>query len=223
MLVYFLTRFSSANEKKIINPTIETVLYKMPNPVKPANKQPVPKTTPSVTKKTNSQIFVSRINIIDSTQTATRLSRNLDSAQIASVTQTGVTGVKPIVKCLTCNSDSVSTSSVPKGPDQITPRQTAEIMPSFPGGMEALKKFLERNLTNPVSLNEGEMISVKVQFVVGFDGKLKSFTVLEDGGDEFNHEVIRVLKKMPDWIPGKSQGQNVSVYYTIPVKFISSE
>jgi hypothetical protein len=44
---------------------------------------------------------------------------------------------------------------------------------------------LERNLTNPTALNEGEIVSVKVQFVVGYDGKLKGFTVIEDGGDVF--------------------------------------
>ena len=46
---------------------------------------------------------------------------------------------------------------------------------------------------------------------------------MEDGGVVFNNEVIRVLKKMPEWIPGKMHGENVSVYYSIPVKFVSSE
>ena len=44
--------------------------------------------------------------------------------------------------------------------------------------------------------------------------------VLEDGGKAFNNEVIRVLKKMPVWVPGKNAGEHVSVYYTIPVKFM---
>ena len=35
-------------------------------------------------------------------------------------------------------------------------------------------------------------------------------------GEEFNNEVVRVLKKMPPWIPGKTKGENVSVYYSIP-------
>ena len=88
-------------------------------------------------------------------------------------------------------------------------------------GQVALKNFLERNLHNPKEMEEGEAVSVKINFVVGYDGKLQSFVTIEDGGEEFNKEVVRVLKKMPDWIPGKSKGQNVSVYYTIPVKFIA--
>jgi protein TonB len=95
-----------------------------------------------------------------------------------------------------------------------------DIMPSYPGGMEALRKFLERNLENPKEMEEGEEVSVKVKFVVAIDGKLQSFVTVQDGGDEFNKEVMRVLKRMPNWIPGKAKGQNVSVFYTIPVKFI---
>jgi protein TonB len=100
------------------------------------------------------------------------------------------------------------------------PLESAEIMPQYPGGLEALRRFLERNLRNPGELEAGELISVKVKVVVGYDGQLKDFELIQDGGTEFNNEVIRVLKKMPAWKPGKSKGQNVSVYYTIPVKFI---
>ena len=107
--------------------------------------------------------------------------------------------------------------------DNATPLNTAEVMPAYPGGMDALRKFLEKNLTNPQDLSEGETISVKIKFVVGYDGKLKGFQIAQDGGSAFNEEVIRVLKKMPYWIPGKTKGENVSVYFTIPVKFTTSE
>ncbi len=98
-----------------------------------------------------------------------------------------------------------------------------EVMPSYPGGMDALRKFLERNLENPRDMEEGEVANVKVKFVVEYNGKLQSFVTVQDGGDEFNREVMRVLKKMPNWVPGKAKGQNVSVFYTIPVKFISAD
>lgn len=101
------------------------------------------------------------------------------------------------------------------------PLEVAEIMPQYPGGMEALRKFLIRHLSNPRELEAGELVSVKVKFVVGYDGKLQHFQLVQDGGTEFNEEVIRVLKKMPAWIPGRSNGQSVPVYYTIPVRFIA--
>lgn len=109
-------------------------------------------------------------------------------------------------------------------PDPVgtTVHNSAEIMPAYPGGVAALRKFLVRNLTNPKDVETNESISVKIRFIVGYDGLLKGFETIEDGGEEFNNEVIRVLKKMPAWIPGKTKGQNVSVYFTIPVTFTAA-
>jgi periplasmic protein TonB len=103
-----------------------------------------------------------------------------------------------------------------------TPRNENEVdvMPTFPGGMDALHRFLQNNLSNPRDMEEDESVSVKVKFVVGYDGKLQSFVTVQDGGDDFNKEVMRVLKKMPNWIPGKAKGQNVPVNFTIPIKFV---
>ncbi len=114
-----------------------------------------------------------------------------------------------------------ATTTLPEVVDKITPSLFAEVMPQYPGGMSALKKFLEKNLTNPEEVVDGQNIAVKIRFIVGYDGILKGFETVEDGGTAFNNEVIRVLKKMPQWLPGKTKGQNVSVYYTIPVKFVS--
>ena len=100
------------------------------------------------------------------------------------------------------------------------PVYVAEIMPQYPGGIKALLDFLKKNLRSPEDI-EGEEVSVKVKFVVNYDGKPESFDVIKSGGIAFDNEVMRVLKKMPLWIPGKSNGENVSVYYVVPVKFTS--
>ncbi len=107
--------------------------------------------------------------------------------------------------------------SIPMDEDMV------EVLPSYPGGMEALKKFLEKHLQTPTDMEPGETVSVRVKFVVDYAGKLKSFAPLADGGQAYNNEVIRVLKKMPDWVPGKAKGENVSVYYVIPVKFTGGD
>jgi periplasmic protein TonB len=98
-----------------------------------------------------------------------------------------------------------------------------DVQASFPGGETALINFLQKNLRSPQDLNEGETIQVRVKYVVGFDGNLQGFDVIQDGGSVFNNEVIRVLKKMPKWNPGKKGGRNVPVYYSLPVKFTSAE
>ena len=61
-----------------------------------------------------------------------------------------------------------------------------DIMPSYPGGMDAFRKFLEKNLQTPGEMENGETVSVKVKFVVDYMGKLKSFITVQDGGDAYN-------------------------------------
>lgn len=186
---------------------------KILDPVKP----PPPKT------QTPMQKFTDVIQIVQNPLEADTLSEDLDKKMIGSVTN-NVPGDGPLV----IGDPGPGTGEAPVAApvkavvDINTPIETAEIMPSFPGGIDGLKRFLQKNLTNPRDMEEGEVVSVKMKFVVGYDGKLKGFETIQDGGEEFNKEVLRVLKKMPEWEPGKSNGQNVSVYYTIPVKFIGS-
>ena len=126
----------------------------------------------------------------------------------------------------------VKTATGTGGPEKVTPKldksmpmdiNAVDVPPTYPGGMDALRKFLEKNLRTPQDLESGETVSVRMKFVVNYNGKLQSFVTVLDGGEAYNNEVIRVLKKMPDWQPGKAKGENVSVYYTIPVKFVITD
>lgn len=107
--------------------------------------------------------------------------------------------------------------------DKTSPMEgdAVDVLPSYPGGMDALRKFLQKHLETPDEMQSGQIVSVRVKFVVDYNGKLKSFETVQDNA--YNKEVVRVLKKMPDWIPGKTKGENVSVYYVIPVKFESAD
>lgn len=106
--------------------------------------------------------------------------------------------------------------------DKNIPVTSVDVLPEYPGGINELMKFLKRNLNTPRELEDGEEIAVKVRFIVNYNGELKGFNVAESGGESFDNEVIRVLKKMPKWIPGKVKGENVSVHFVIPVKFTVS-
>ena len=175
-------------------------------------------------KPLNSQIFTSVIKIVDSTMESTKLAKNLDSAVISVVSADGSGNGKQLVKSeVGGDIKSVSTNEIMRPIDKTKPLYSAEIMPSFPGGPDALLKFLQKNIQDPQDGEHTETVSVKIKFIVGYDGVLKGFETVEDAGKVFNNEVIRVLKKMPAWIPGKTAGESVSVYYTIPVKFVSQE
>ena len=47
--------------------------------------------------------------------------------------------------------------------------------------MKALLTFLRNNLHAPGDIEEGNDVSVKVKFVVDYDGKLESFEVAKSG------------------------------------------
>ncbi len=220
--------FSQKHSVKPLLTVKETIFSKPPankdiNAEKPAEKQKIEKpATPKV--KVAMQVFPSGFKITD-VPDVPEIPDFIEGIAIGSEPVTGIPGQNLLVTPAGTDGHAVPLQPIaPVIPvDNVTPLNTAEIMPAYPGGMDALRKFLERNLTNPQDLNEGETVSVKIKFVVGYDGKLKGFQIAQDGGSAFNEEVIRVLKKMPYWIPGKTKGENVSVYFTIPVKFTSSE
>lgn len=96
-----------------------------------------------------------------------------------------------------------------------------EQMPEFPGGKEALFRFLNENVKYPaVAVANGIQGRVLCQFVVEKDGTITDVVVVKSGGDpSIDKEAVRVLKSMPKWIPGKQKGQPVRVKYTVPVSF----
>lgn len=96
-----------------------------------------------------------------------------------------------------------------------------QVMPQFPGGQEALFAYLENTVKYPVIAYEnGIQGRVLCQFVVNKDGSISNVEVAKSGGDpSLDKEAIRVIKMMPNWIPGRQDGENVRVKYSVPVVF----
>lgn len=96
-----------------------------------------------------------------------------------------------------------------------------ESMPEFPGGQQALFKYLGDNVKYPVIAQEnGIQGRVICQFVVNKDGSIVDIEVVRSGGDpSLDKEAIRVIKSMPKWKPGKQRGKPVRVKFTLPVNF----
>ena len=96
-----------------------------------------------------------------------------------------------------------------------------ESMPEFPGGQQALFKYLSENVKYPVIAQEnGIQGRVICQFTVNKDGAIVDVEVARSGGDpSLDKEAVRVIKSMPKWKPGKQRGKAVRVKYTVPVNF----
>ncbi|MDF3027468.1 MAG: hypothetical protein K0S23_1775 [Fluviicola sp.] len=93
---------------------------------------------------------------------------------------------------------------------------------SFPGGSEALKTFISKNLRYPESMKEaGVQGKVYLKFVVSETGEISDVKIARGipGCKECDTEAIRMAKTMPLWIPGKNNGKAVKSYFILPVKF----
>lgn len=100
------------------------------------------------------------------------------------------------------------------------PFTVVEQPPDFPGGDESRVKFLRENIKFPQMAREsGIEGTVYVTFVVEKSGKISSVKVLRGIGGGCDEEAIRVIKQMPDWKPGKQNGQAVRVQFNMPIKF----
>lgn len=92
--------------------------------------------------------------------------------------------------------------------------------PEFPGGMEALYKYLAQNIKYPQLARDNNITGrVYVTFVVEKDGSIANPKVLRDIGGGCGQEAIRVVKSMPKWTPGKQRGKAVRVQFNLPVNF----
>ncbi|MBS2098269.1 energy transducer TonB [Carboxylicivirga linearis] len=96
-----------------------------------------------------------------------------------------------------------------------------EEMPEFPGGEEALRKFIAQSVKYPVIAQEnGIQGRVYVSFVVNTKGAVTDVKIARGVDPNLDKEAIRVVKSMPAWTPGKQRGKAVKVSYTVPINFV---
>ncbi len=96
-----------------------------------------------------------------------------------------------------------------------------EEMPEFPGGEEALRKFIATSVKYPVIAQEnGIQGRVYVSFVVNTKGKVIDVKIARGVDPNLDKEAIRVVNSMPAWKPGKQRGKSVKVSYTVPINFV---
>ena len=82
---------------------------------------------------------------------------------------------------------------------------------------------MHRNLAQPDDIQPGEKVTVLVKFIIDKDGIISAAEIINSGRKDLDKEVLRVINKMPKWIPGKQNGQSVGVYFKLPVSFIGQE
>jgi TonB family protein len=108
----------------------------------------------------------------------------------------------------------------PPAEEKYDPFVVVEQMPLFPGGDEALLKYIGEKTVYPETAKtqfiQGKVI---VRFCVSPKGKVVMATVLKSVSPELNAEALRVVNTLPDFIPGRQGGKAVPVWYMVPIAF----
>jgi len=119
---------------------------------------------------------------------------------------------------------------IPSGPGEIDagitestgavdePFQSVEVEPSFPGGMAAFLRYVQKNYRYPTrAVAEGVKGKVILTFIVERDGSLTDIKIIRDLQFGTGEEAVRLLKASPKWSPGIQNRREVRVAYTLPI------
>lgn len=108
----------------------------------------------------------------------------------------------------------------PRSEDGSRVFDLVETMPSFPGGMAELMRYLGSQIKYPAEVwKAGIQGRVVVTFVVEKDGQVSEPTVNRSVHPLLAAEALRVVRGMPRWTPGMRDGEPVRVRYTLPIMF----
>lgn len=228
-----LLLFAAANgpdKKQLTKQTVreemlirELVVQPKKNDPPKALEIPKKKSAPKPVVKTAQAKYVNQFDIKKDELVKTTVN-TVESLKDKTISETDIVG-KPaddIVK-ITEPAETGNGTSGPNPGEKPLNFEAVERGAEFPGGLQALHRFLANNLRTPDDLESGAKKLVKVRFRVEADGSVLGFEIMESGGKEYDNEVLRVCKKMPRWTPAFQNGINVPVSFMIPVTFLGTE
>ena len=103
-------------------------------------------------------------------------------------------------------------------PDENGVYDSVEEMPTYPGGMAELMRFVYKNFKYPKEVEElGIQGRTVCTMVIDEDGSISDVKVVRSVHPLYDAEFVRVVEAMPKWNPGKHNGKPVKVKYTIPM------
>ncbi|MCJ8288473.1 MAG: energy transducer TonB [Crocinitomicaceae bacterium] len=99
-----------------------------------------------------------------------------------------------------------------------------DVEAQFPGGAKAMKVFIQNNVQYPIDAIEKNIQGrVYLSFIVEIDGSLSGIDLMRGGiSPSINKEAIRLIRAMPNWIPGEVDGKKVRSRCRLPINFTLS-
>lgn len=98
--------------------------------------------------------------------------------------------------------------------------QAVEKPAEFPGGQMGLMTWLSNNIRYPEAAQQARVEGrVIVKFVIEKDGTVSNAVVVKGVNKDLDAEALRVVRRMPKWIPGENDGKPVASYFTLPIQY----
>ena len=98
--------------------------------------------------------------------------------------------------------------------------QHVKLRPSFPGGYKALQEFIEKEKKHPdEALKKREAGAVYVVFTVDTLGNIVHPRVATSVSPSLDREALRIVRKMPKWIPAKEGNKKINMNFTVIITF----
>lgn len=122
---------------------------------------------------------------------------------------------------LRANSISLAQTSSQVRSADTTAYAVVQVPPTFPGGADALLRFIQSTSRYAVDPKKGPLTLIRL--LVEKDGSISTVQVTYTEGDEtLATEAKRVVKQMPSWIPASQDGRLLRAYTVIPIRFVKA-
>jgi TonB family protein len=93
--------------------------------------------------------------------------------------------------------------------------------PTYPGGTDALLKFLQDNIRYPeAAKRDGISGIVLVQYTIDGKGVVKNAKVMRGVSPELDEEALRVTNLITGWQPARQNGKAITRVVSMPVTFV---
>lgn len=111
-------------------------------------------------------------------------------------------------------------TSVPPKEEEVMENELVEVQAQYPGGEAALLAFVNKNVVYPSIAQEQELQgTVILRFKVNSDGTVGDVVVRKSLSKECDQAAVKVVRQLKRFVPARSQGRPVPVWFTLPVRF----
>ena len=95
-----------------------------------------------------------------------------------------------------------------------------DVEAEFIGGPQALMKYIRSNIQYPpTSIEMNEQGKVYLSFVVEADGSITNVAVEGSVSPDLDREAKRLVRSMPNWIPGEAKGEKCRTRHRLAITF----